>query len=278
VNPDAFEELCYDVDVDAGVATITLNRPARRNAWSGTMAVEYRWALHHAHLDRGVRVVVVTGAGGDFCVGADTRKLDDIGSAGGAYTRKRAALPPYPDDTPPEWRHNHCFPLTIGTPVIAAIEGGCAGAGFVLATYADLRWAATDAKVACAFARMGLPAEYGTAWMLARQVGVPNALQLLWSPEVIDGVEAARLGWVQRTAEPGHVLDAALDHARALARGSSPLSLATMKRAVLVDAVGDLGAAYERSVADMDLALQHEDFRRGVAAQRARKRPDFLHD
>ncbi len=276
MKPEAFRELRYEVA--AGVATITLNRPDRRNAWSGPMAVEYRWALHHAHVDPAVRVVVVTGAGGDFCVGADAGKLDAIGSNGGAYVRDKADLPPFPDATPPGWRHNHCYPLTISTPVIAAIEGACAGAGFVLATYADLRWSAADAKIACAFARMGLPAEYGTAWLLARQVGVPNALQLLWSPDVIDGIEAARLGWVQQTADQGQVLDAALDYARGLARGSSPLSLAAMKRAVVIDAADDLGAAYERSVADMDLALRHEDFRRGVAAQRARARPDFLAD
>jgi enoyl-CoA hydratase/carnithine racemase len=274
VNPATFRELRYDVA--AGVATITLNRPDRRNAWSGPMAIEYRWALHHAHVDPGVRVVVVAGARGDFCVGADTRNLDAIGSAGGAYEREEAWLPPFPDGTPSGWRHNHCFPLTIGTPVIAAIEGACAGAGFVLATFADLRWAATDAKIACAFARLGLPAEYGTAWLLARQVGVPNALQLLWSPGVIDGIEAERLGWVQHTTEPGTVVAAAVDYARALARGSSSLSLASMKRAVLIDATGDLGVAYERSVADMNAALAHEDFRRGVAAQRAKERPDFL--
>jgi enoyl-CoA hydratase/carnithine racemase len=274
LTPDQFVEVHYGVEV--GVATITLQCPERRNAWGATMAVEYRWALHHAHHDPGVRVVVLTGAGGDFCVGAHTEQLDDIGASGGEYERARVPLPPYLEGTPPEFRHNHFFPLTIGVPVIAAIEGACAGAGFVLATYADIRWTATDARIAPAFSRLGLPAEYGTAWLLARQVGVPNAMELLWSPDVFDGVAAAQLGWAQHLAEPGAVLDAALVWARRLARHASPLSMATMKRAVLFDAAGDAGTAYERSVADMNAALQHDDFRRGIAAQRAKRRADFL--
>jgi enoyl-CoA hydratase/carnithine racemase len=274
MNPDAFQQLRYEVDV--GVATITLNRPDRRNAWSGPMAVEYRWALHHAHHDPEVHVVVLTGAGGDFCVGADTRQLDEIGTDGGAYAREVAELPPYLDGTPPGLRHNHCYPLTVSTPVIAAIEGACAGAGFVLATYADLRWCATDARITSAFARLGLPAEYGMAWVLTRQVGVPNAMQLLYSAEVIDGVEAIRLGWLQRTVTPGTAVAEAVTYARQLARGSSALSLATMKRAILVDAAGDIGTAYERSVEDMNAALRHPDFRRGVSAQKAKQPPNFL--
>jgi enoyl-CoA hydratase/carnithine racemase len=274
VTPDQFTELLY-VAAD-GVATVTLNCPARRNAWSGTMALEYRWALHCANEDPAVRAVVLTGAGGDFCVGAHTDNLERIGASGGAYDRHRAALPPYPEGTPPWLRHNHCYPLTLGLPVIAAIEGACAGAGFVLATYADLRWASSDARIAPSFARLGLPAEYGTAWLLARQVGVPNALELLWSPDVLDGEEAARLGWVQHTTPPGTVLDAAMARARTLARRSSALSLASMKRAVIVDAAADLGTAYEHSVTEMNLALGQADFRRGIAAQRAKSQPDFL--
>ena len=274
MTPDQFVELRYEVD--AGVATITLDCPERRNAWSATMAVEYRWALHHAHVDPAVRVVVLTGAGGSFCVGAHTEQLADIGAAGGAYERKRAAVPPYPEGTPPAFRHNHCYPLTISTPVIAAVDGACAGAGFVLATYADIRWVATDARIAPSFARLGLPAEYGMAWLLTRQVGVANALELLWSPDVIDGPSAAHLGWAQHTAAPGGVLDGALAQARRLARHTSPLALSTMKRAVLMDAAGDMDEAYRRSVDDMNAALRHEDFRRGIAAQRAGELPDFL--
>jgi enoyl-CoA hydratase/carnithine racemase len=274
MTPDEFTELTYEVA--EGVAVITLSRPDLRNAWSGAMAAEYRWALHHAHEDPGARVVVLTGAGGDFCAGAHTRRLDSIDADGGSYQREEVELPPYPDGTPDGLRHNHCAPLTISTPVIAAIEGACAGAGFVLATYADLRWVADDAKVTSAFARLGLPAEYGMSWMLARQVGTPNALQLLLDPEVRRGPDVLALGWAQRVLPAGTVLEEAVTYARKLAHGSSPQSLAMMKRAAIVDAAGSLDEAYRRSVEDMDAALRHPDLRRGLAAQKARRVPDYL--
>ena len=259
-----------------GVATVTLDRPERRNAWSGPMAVEYRWALHHAHRDPEVRVVVVTGAGETFCAGADTGALQAIGDGGGAYTRERADLPPFPDGTPAALRHNHLAPLTISVPVLAAINGACAGAGFVLATYADHRWAAAGAKIATSFAGLGLPAEYGLGWMLPRIVGTSRALELLYDPAPRTAEDAMRLGFIDRVVPGDDLLDAALEHARRLARHSAPESLASMKRAVLVDAWGDLEHAYRRSVAEMDEALQGPSFAAGVAAVRARRRPDFL--
>jgi enoyl-CoA hydratase/carnithine racemase len=273
---DEFRELTFTVD--AGVATIVLNAPERRNAWGGVMAVEYRWALHHAHHGPDVRVVVVTGAGGDFCVGADTRTLREIDAGGGSYKRAKAELPPYPEGTPAWLQHNHCYPLTIAKPVLAAIEGACAGVGFVVATYADLRWVAADTKVTSSFAALGLPAEYGVAWLLARQVGLPNAMRLLWSAAPSDGVALERLGWAQHVSPAGAARAEATAYARTIARGSSGHSLALMKRALLVDGVGDLGTAYARSVADMEAALRHPDFRHGLRARTARTRPDFLEE
>ncbi|GAA5153359.1 enoyl-CoA hydratase-related protein [Pseudonocardia eucalypti] len=264
------------VEVDAGVAVVTLNRPDRRNAWNGRMAVEYRWALHHAHTRPDVRVVVLTGAGGDFCVGADARALDAISSDGGRYSAERLPLPPYPDGTAEGLRHNHAYPLTIATPVIAALTGACAGAGFVLATYADLRFVAGDCRITTSFARMGLPAEYGIGWLLPRMVGLPAALELLYTAEVLDGAAAVRLGWAQRRHEPGEVLAESVAFARALARGSSAESLRTMKRQLFQDAAGDFDSAYARSVADMNAALRHPDMREGLAALRERRPTDFL--
>jgi enoyl-CoA hydratase/carnithine racemase len=274
MNPSEFRQIRYDVE--SGVGIITLNCPDRRNAWSGPMAVEYRWALHHAHADPGVRVVILTGYGGDFCVGAERAALRDISADGGTYARESAPLPPYPEGTPKWLRHNHCATLAIGAPVIAVVTGACAGAGFVLATYADLRWVADDARVTSAFARLGLPAEYGTAWLLARQVGLSNAMQLLYDADVIDGPTALRLGWAQKTAAAADILEDAKAYARRLAQRSSGRSLQSMKRALVVDAAGSLDDAYRASVRDMEEALRHPDFRRGVEAQATRDLPNFL--
>jgi enoyl-CoA hydratase/carnithine racemase len=274
VNPSQFQELAYEVD--QGVALVTLNRPEKGNLWGGPVAVEYRWALHHADQDPDVRVLVLTGAGGTFCAGADMVTLDAISDGNGAYEKERATLPPYPPDAPPALRHNHTAPLGIGVPVIAAIEGACAGAGFVVATYADRRVVSETARITTAFARFGLPAEYGIGWLLPRMVGVPNALDLLYDTRTRSGAEVAELGWAQQVHPEGEVVAAALKDARRLARESSAQSLRTMKRQVFVDATGDLDDAYRRSVDDMNTALTHPDLRVGIKAQRQKTAPDFL--
>ena len=274
MNPSQFRELKYEVD--QGVALVTLNRPEKGNLWGGPMAVEYRWALHQADQDPDVRVLVLTGAGGTFCAGADVATLDAISDGNGAYEKERATLPPYPPGTSPALRHNHTAPLAIGVPIIAAIEGACAGAGFVVATYADLRVVSESARITTAFARFGLPAEYGIGWLLPRIVGIPNALDLLYDTRTRSGAEVAELGWAQRVHSEGEVVPAALAYARRLARESSAQSLRTMKRQVFVDANGDLDDAYRRSVEDMNAALAHPDLRVGISAQRKRSAPDFL--
>ena len=121
MKPEDFEKINYQVS--KGVALVTLNNPDRRNAWGGRMSVEYRWALYNAHLDDSVRVVVVTGGGADFCVGADATELNSIESAGGKYQKSKLDLPPYPENTPEQFQRNHAYPLCIAKPVIAAVNG-----------------------------------------------------------------------------------------------------------------------------------------------------------
>src|SRR5258708_4307200 len=157
-----FKQIGYAVA--GNVATVTLNRPQRRNAWTGRMAIEYRWALHHAEHDRDVGAIVVTGAADAFCVGADMKILLEVSEAGGAYQRTVAELPPFPADSPTGLRHNHTYPLALGTPVIAAINGPCAGAGFVLACFAALRIPAPHARTTPSFPALALPAAPPFAW------------------------------------------------------------------------------------------------------------------
>lgn len=174
-----------------------------------------------------------------------------------------------------ELRHNHLYPLTLSMPVIAAVRGGCAGAGFLLATYADLRFVEDGAKLASAFAGLGLPAEYGMAWLLPRMVGLPNAAQLIYSPGPFDARRAEELGWAQRVCPVGTVVDEALAYAQSLARNSSRESLRMMKRQLFIDSSLGIDEAYRRSVRDMNDALHSEDFREGVRALREKRQPDF---
>ena len=148
--------------------------------------------------------------------------------------------------------------------MIAAICGGCAGAGFLIASYADIRFADAEAKIASAFAGMGLPAEYGIGWLLPRIVGVAKAAQLLYSPKLISAERAADFGWVQQVSEPGEVVADAVRYGRALAAGSSAESLRMMKRQIFIDSIFDYDVAYRTSVSEMNAALTGPDFRVGV--------------
>ena len=240
------------------------------------MSVEYRWAMHHAHCDPAVRIVVLTGAGDDFCVGADIGAIDEASAGGASYATEDTPLPPYPEGTPAQFQHDYTSVMALSTPVIAAINGPCAGAGFVLATYADLRWASVTAKIATSFAGLGLPAEHGLGWVLPRIVGTARALELLYEPGVRTADEAQQLGFVQRVVPHDQLRTEVLAYAGRLARHSSADSLRMIKRAVLIDSAGDLDTAYRRSVADMEAALGGSDLRVGLAATRAKHRPDFL--
>ena len=263
------------LSVEHGVAAITFNRPESRNAWAGRTAAEYRWALHWCHTRSDVRVVVVSGEN-DFCVGADSGLLDDIGDSDGSYEVKSVALPNFPDWTPQDMRRNHMYPLTVSVPIVAAITGGCAGAGFLVASYADIRFADADARIATAFAGLGLPAEYGLGWVLPRMVGTANAAQLLYSPAPMSAERAAELGWLQRVCPSGEAVAEAMNYAKTLAAGSAAESLRTMKRQLFIDSELSFGEAYQLSVQDMNAALGSHDFREGVRALRDKRKPRFL--
>ena len=153
----------------AGVCTLTFNRPERRNGWSSDLEDAYYAALTDAAADPAVRAVVVTGAGPTFCPGADMARLGDLSAEG-------ATLPHRPVDVP----------RTFPKPLIAAINGACAGVGLVQALFCHVRFAADTARFATAFARRGLVAEYGIAWTLPRLVGLENALDLLLDDSIKD--------------------------------------------------------------------------------------------
>lgn len=274
VQPSEFLQIQYSVDDH--VATVRLDRPRRHNAWTGRMAAEYRWALHHAQADENVGAIIVTGSGDAFCVGADQDILSEVSAAGGAYERMKVDLPPYPADAPADLRHNHTYPMTLGKLVIAAINGPCAGAGFVLACFADLRFAAEDAKITPSFSGLGLPAEYGIAWILPRIVGWQNAFEILLANVVMTGKDAVDIGFARRAWPAEGFQERVHEFARDVAQHASPSAMAVIKRQLHIDAHGDLDTAYRRAVEHMNRMVGERDFVQGLAAVRARKRPRYL--
>jgi enoyl-CoA hydratase/carnithine racemase len=208
-------------------------------------------------------VIVLTGAGRGFCAGADMQHLAELASGD-------ADGEPGPGDSRPV-----TFALTIPKPVIAAINGPCAGLGLVHALMCDLRFAAAEAKLTTAFARRGLVAEHGISWLLPRLVGPARALDLLLSGRVVLGEEAAELGLVNRAIEDERLMDETLAYARMLASECSPASMAAVKRQVYAD--------YERSLADsldqanvlMAESFVGPDFEEGVRSFMERRSPRF---
>ena len=250
------------------VATITLNRPDKLNAWTALMESEVRSHLENAEQDDGVRVIIMTGAGRGFCAGADLsllsavaeRGLDDRGREqvlqGGADRREGAA---------PDFQKKYSYFPAIGKPVIAAINGPVVGLGLVITLYCDLRLASDASRFSTTFARRGLIAEYGMAWMLPRIIGIANALDLLFSARTIDAAEALRMGLVNRVFPRETLLEKAQEYAQELASTVSPRSLRIIKRQVYEAMSQPLAEAFDISVREMMACFRTEDFKEGVA-------------
>jgi enoyl-CoA hydratase/carnithine racemase len=269
------QETLYQVS--EGVATITLNRPDKLNAWTAIMEQEVRSTIDEAERDDNVRVIVLTGAGRGFCAGADMSLLTHIAGRGVEESIKERVLQTRSqrEDIRADFQKRYSYFLEIGKPVIAAINGPIVGLGLVIALYCDLRWASDAARLSTTFARRGLIAEYGMAWMLPRLVGLPNALDLLLSARTIDATEALRMGLVNRVFPQNAFWDKVLENARELASGVSPRSLRVIKKQVYEAMFQSLGEAFEISEREMLASLQSEDFREGVAHYLEKRPPAF---
>lgn len=260
------------------VATITLNRPDKLNAWTAVMEREVRAAMEEAERDQSVRAIVLTGAGRGFCAGADMSLLSNIAEKGLDEARRAQALRASDSDREGvrlDFRKKYSYFPAVTKPVIAAIQGPVVGLGLVIALYCDLRFASDAARFGTAFARRGLIAEYGMAWMLPRLVGHANALDLLFSARMIDAAEALRMGLVNQVFPQDVFLDKVQEYARELAWNVSPRSVRVIKRQVYEAMFQTLAEAFEASEGEMVASLQCEDFKEGVAHFVEKRAPAF---
>ena len=253
------------------VATITLNRPDRLNAWTSVMSGELRQAFAKADADEGVRAIVLTGAGRGFCAGADMVRLQSAASG-------RTGLS-VGDDAPTEglaanFAQRVSYILAVKKPIIAAINGPVAGIGVVLACYCDLRYMAAGAKLTTAFARRGLIAEHGIAWLLPRLIGPMNALDLLYSARTLPAEEAAAMGLVRVLPADGFA-EAVQGRAAELANLSSPRSMRVIKRQVYEGFFQSLAEATAIANREQETCRDTEDFREGVAHFVEKRKPSF---
>jgi enoyl-CoA hydratase/carnithine racemase len=271
------EETLYQV-ADR-VATITLNRPDKLNAWTAVMEREVRTAIEEAERDDKVRVIVLTGAGRGFCAGADMSLLSNVAEHGlderGRTFALRGTESGERQGVLADFQKKYSYFPAVGKPVIAAINGPVVGLGLVIALYCDLRFASEGARFSTAFARRGLIAEYGLAWMLPRITGHANALDLLFSARTIDASEALRMGLVNGVFPQDVFLEKVRAYARELASNVSPRSMRVIKRQVYEGMFQSLREAFEASEREMLASLQCEDFKEGVAHFLEKRAPAF---
>src|SRR5271163_5233503 len=274
------------------VATITLNRPDKLNAWTAVMEQEVRAAMAEAERDENVRVIVLTGAGRGFCAGADMSLLSTVATKGLDAAQRAQAVQAGAGSgsstgsgtgsgsgeggsARADFRKKYSYFPALSKPVIAAINGPAVGLGLVIALYCDLRLASDAARFSTAFARRGLIAEYGMAWMLPRLVGHANALDLLFSARMIDGSEAFRMGLANQVLPLATFPEAVQKYAAEMASTVSPRSLRVMKRQVYDAMFQPLGEAFDISEREMVASLQCEDFKEGVAHFVEKRPPVF---
>lgn len=261
-------------DIDDQILTITLNRPDRLNAWTGQMQTEVRDAIEKAGVDDKVRAIIVTGAGRGFCAGADMGGLQTI-SPDGESAAAVTDADPETEDLAIHYPGRFGYLYDCPKPIIAAINGPCAGIGLIFTLYADFRFANQDAKFTTAFAQRGLVAEHGIAWLLPRLIGEAHALDLLLSARVFKGAEAARIGLVNRALPADQLAPHVREVAEHLAQQVSPRSMAVMKRQIRQSYFQSFARSLEMANEEMQASFASFDFKEGVDSFVEKRAPEF---
>jgi enoyl-CoA hydratase/carnithine racemase len=262
-------------EVAERVATVWLHRPHRHNAWTGTMHTEFRQVMAELEHRMDVRAVVVTGTPPAFRVGGDSTALTGHGERGG-YDSGLATDPARPGgglrlDADIVWQ------LGYQLPIIAAVNGACAGIGLSMLLFCDLRFVAADAKLTTAAPKLGLPAEYGSSWMLPRLIGVTRANDLLLSGRIVTGAETADWGlWNGVEPDGEATLAAARRYGRMLAESTGPNAVTMTKRQIVDDLLRhDPAASVADSLRLLDDAMGTHEYREGVQALTEKRPPNF---
>ena len=261
--------------IDGPVATVWLHRPHRHNAWTGRMHADYRSVMADLEHRPALRAVVVTGTPPVFCVGGDSDALAAHVDKGGYDI----GLPADVAEPGGGDRLDADFAWQLGyrLPIIAAVNGACAGVGLALVLFCDLRFGAAAAKLTTAAPKLGLPAEYAMTWTLPRLVGVTRANDLLLSGRVVTAADTADWGlWNGVETDGAATLDAAQQYARDLAASTGPLALAATKRQIADDLLRhDPAQSVTDSIRLLDVAMGTDEYAEGIAALRAKRPPNF---
>lgn len=260
------------------IATITLNRPERMNAWTGRMHTEYRYLLQQADLDQSVRIVVVTGEGRGFCVGADTKALEGHVEKGGYDPGTPDPLAMPGEGVHHDFEASFAYHFALSKPVIAAINGPAAGVGLVLACFADIRFAVPGVKFTTAHGKLNFPAEYGLSWLLPRLIGLARANDLLLTSRVFMSDEAYAMGMINQLVEPDELMVHTYDYVRRMIETVSPGALRETRRQIYLDQHRDVGTSVRNSELLIETMSRHPDYQEGVSAFLEKRKPQWQGD
>jgi enoyl-CoA hydratase/carnithine racemase len=255
-----------------GVATITMNRAAKRNALNVDLAVGVREAMLRAAADQEARVIVLTGVEKSFCVGAD---MSDRGGLDSKTERGQMILWRFDPTQRGDYQTSYGFFPTIPKPIIAAINGAVAGVGLTYACFSDIRFAADDAIFTTAFVRRGVTGEFGMAWILTRLVGHTHASELLLSGRRFDAQEAKAIGLVSRVYPRSELAEATHAYAREMAQWCSPIAMKTHKRELWEAPLTSLGEANQLFKAHNEICIATGDPAEGAASFLEKRPPRF---
>ena len=263
VSPRSF---LYHHDRASGVATLTLNRPERLNALTFEVYAELRDTFAALDTEPGVRAIVLTGTGKGFCSGGD---VEDI--IGALFGRSPEGLLEFTQMTCDVVKHMR----RCRRPIVAALNGTVAGAGAVLATACDVRFAAESARIAFLFVKVGLSgADMGVSWLLPRLVGQGNASELLFTGDFITAQRAHEMGLYQHVLPQAELMPAASAFAEKLARGPSE-ALAVSKQAIALESTMTLEQALDHEARVQAELMLHANYREAYEAFRAKRTPTF---
>jgi len=254
-----------DTSRDDGVATITLNRPEKLNAFAGTMREDLLDALRTCDADDACRAVVITGAGRAFCAGGDVEFMSELRKRGDVDGFRKLL---------DAGRDVVMQIATMPKPVIASINGVAAGAGCNLALACDIRIASDAAKLGETFVRIGIHPDWGGTWFLPRLVGRSRAMELLMSGRMVDANEALSIGMVDRVVPAAELRVPTLQLARSLAAGPSA-ALGDIKRAVNASLANDLATQIALESEHQLRAFVSDDAREGIDALLEKRAPKF---
>jgi len=253
-------------DLERGLLTITINRPDRRNALLVDTISSLLAAVQRAKRDREVRAVLLRGAGGIFCVGGDVKDLAERSAKGLTFEDRMVGMQGGIELA----RLVHEMPK----PVVAAVEGAAAGAGFSLALACDFRVVGENAKITSAFAKVAVSGDFGASYYLAKMVGSAKARDILLLSPVLSGREAYELGLMSRIEPDEAVLDSARELALSLARGPT-IALGNLKRNINAAGANSLAAYLEIEAMHFCRTLQSDDHREAAKAFVEKRPPQF---